>query len=102
MVVLEASTNQVERITFRLKTTSFHIDTPTTSQLCSNAGPMLLAQAADRTGVADAIDTALGDRQKPNLVHTTGHTSRHHAVRNLPRAADCGAEILQPVLVALC
>lgn len=35
---------------------------------------MLLAQAADRTGVADAIDTALGDRQKPNLVHTTGHT----------------------------
>ncbi|QGU08477.1 Transposase DDE domain protein [Corynebacterium occultum] len=35
---------------------------------------MLLAQAADRVGVADAIDTALGDRQKPNLVHTTGHT----------------------------
>lgn len=57
-----------------VKTTSFHIDTPTTSQLCSNAGLMLLAEAADRTGVADAIDTALGDLQKPNLVHTTGHT----------------------------
>lgn len=35
---------------------------------------MLLVEAADRVGAADAIDTALGDRQKPNLVHTTGHT----------------------------
>lgn len=74
MVVLEASACQVERIAFRGKTTSFHIDTPTTSQLCSNAGLMLLVEAADRVGAADAIDTALGDRQKPNLVHTTGHT----------------------------
>ena len=56
-----------------MKTTSFHIDTPTTSQLCSNAGLVLLASTADRVGVADAVDDQLGDRQKPNLVHTTGH-----------------------------
>ena len=78
MVVLEAFTYQVERIAFRVKTTSFHIDTPTTSQLCSNAGLMLLVEAADRVGVADAIDTALGDRQNPSLVHTIGHTRPGH------------------------
>ncbi|QGU07044.1 Transposase DDE domain protein [Corynebacterium occultum] len=74
MGVLDASTHLLERITFTVKITSFHIDTPTTSQLCSNAGLMLLASTADRVGVADAIDTALGDLQKPTLVHTTGHT----------------------------
>lgn len=35
---------------------------------------MLLATTADQVGVAAAIDTELGDRQNPNLVHTTGHT----------------------------
>ena len=57
-----------------MKTISFHIGTPATSQLCSNAGLMLLATTADEVAVADAIDTELGDRQNPNLVHTTGHT----------------------------
>lgn len=74
MGVLDASRNQVERITFTVKTTSFHIATPTTSQLCSNAGLVLLASAADRSGVADAIDVELGGLQNPNLIHTTGHT----------------------------
>ena len=57
-----------------MNTTSFHIGTPAPSQLCSNAGLMLLATTADQVGVAAAIDTELGDRQNPNLVHTTGHT----------------------------
>ncbi|GAB3597356.1 hypothetical protein CFAEC_13770 (plasmid) [Corynebacterium faecale] len=57
-----------------MNTTSFHIGTPAPSQLCSNAGLMLLATTADQVGVAAAIDTELGDRQNPNLVHTTGQT----------------------------
>lgn len=57
-----------------MKTTSFHIDTPTASRLCSNAGLVLLAATADRAGVAGAIDDALDEWQNPNLIHTTGHT----------------------------
>ena len=57
-----------------MKTISFHIGTPATSQLCSNAGLILLATTAGEVAVADAIDTELRDRQNPNLVHTTGHT----------------------------
>lgn len=52
-----------------MKTTSFHIGTPATSQLCSNAGLMLLATTADEVAVADAIDTELGDRQNVATRH---------------------------------
>lgn len=57
-----------------MKTTSFTVGTPATSQVCSNAGLMLLAQTATMTGIADHLDAQLADLQKPNLIHTTGHT----------------------------
>ena len=57
-----------------MKTTSFQVGAPAPSQLCSNAGIMLLATTADQAGIAEAIDTQLGHRQNPNLVHTSGHT----------------------------
>lgn len=45
---------------------------------------MLLATTTDRVAVADAIDVDFGDRQNPNLAHTTGqhhdHPSTHAGV----------------------
>ena len=80
-----------------MKTTSFHIGTPTTSQLCSNAGLMLLVTTADQVSVADAIDTELGHRQNPNLVHTTGHTTTTLALALALGGDDAGdVELLSP------
>lgn len=57
-----------------MKATSFCVGTPAPTQLCSNAGLMLLTSTADAVGVADAIDAELDDWQNPNLLHTTGNT----------------------------
>ncbi|WP_197088333.1 transposase [Corynebacterium occultum] len=62
---------------------------------------MLLAQAADRVGVADAIDTALGDLQKPHLVHTTGHTMTSLALALALGGDDASdIELLNPLVAA--
>ena len=58
---------------------------------------MLLATTADEVAVADAIDTELGDRQNPNLVHTTGHTMTTLALALALGGDDAGdVELLSP------
>lgn len=80
-----------------MKTTSFQVGTPTTSQLCSNAGLMLLATTAHEAGIADAIDTELGHQQNPNLVHTTGHTMTTLALALALGGDDAGdVDLLTP------
>ena len=85
MVVLEAFTYQVERIAFRVKTTSFHIDTPTTGHTMTSLALALAIGGDDASDIGllnPLVATGLIDKIPSDSTNSTIPVSRMNSVLN--------------------
>lgn len=85
MVVLEAFTYQVERIAFRVKTTSFHIDTPITGHTMTSLALALAIGGDDASDIGllnPLVATGLIDKIPSDSTTSTIPVRRMNSVLN--------------------
>ena len=85
MVVLEAFTYQVERIAFRVKTTSFHIDAPTTGHTMASLALALAIGGDDASDIGllnPLVATGFMDKIPSDSTNSTIPVRRMNSVLN--------------------